>query len=249
MKFRKWYLVAALLFVALTYQTFVFSVPLGIIDVRILTKLVKEDSFFEVIGAVALFASAVLWGIAWLRSRQSGNRPSHTIVKRLSYVALALLFFFGAGEEISWGQRIFGIATPEAIQTINAADEVNIHNMDVLGVNMFSLTRRAFNAFWFAFIILVPVACALSQSVSKRLKQVMPVFPPWMGIPFLLNYALLRGILFWTAQLGQQAFDTAPSEISESNFAVLFLAAALYIHLVELKTRERSTVGETLQSV
>jgi hypothetical protein len=32
-------------------------------------------------------------------------------------------------EEISWGQRIFGFATPEAVKNINSQKELNIHNI------------------------------------------------------------------------------------------------------------------------
>jgi hypothetical protein len=249
MEIRKWYLVITPLGVLLTHLLFVFSVILGAIDTYILIMVADEDTFFEDVGALALFATGLLWGIAWLRSRQPGNRATHTVVKRLSYVALALVFLFGAGEEISWGQRILGIATPESIQEVNVADEINIHNIDVLGISMFSLTRRAFNVFWLAFVVFVPVVCALSQPVSKRLKLVMPVFPPWIGIPFLLNYALLRGILFWTAQLGRQSFDTALSEISETNIAVLFLVLALYTNIVELNSRADAAMEKNPQSV
>jgi hypothetical protein len=234
---------AGILFgVLLTHLLFVFSVILGVIDTYILIMVAEEDTFFENVGALALFATGLLWGIAWLRSGRPGNRATHTVIKRLSYVALALVFLFGAGEEISWGQRILGIATPEAIQEINVADEINIHNVSVLGISMFSLTRRVFNVFWFVFVVFVPVVCAISESVSVKLKRLIPVFPPWIGIPFLLNYVLLRGSLFWTAQLGRQSFDTALSEISETNIAVLFLAAVLYIHLVELRARPREVV-------
>ena len=34
------------------------------------------------------------------------------------------------GEEISWGQRIFNIATPETISQMNVQDETNIHNLE-----------------------------------------------------------------------------------------------------------------------
>lgn len=47
-------------------------------------------------------------------------------------IAWALLMFLACGEEISWGQRIFGIATPELMSQINAQDETNLHNIRVV---------------------------------------------------------------------------------------------------------------------
>jgi hypothetical protein len=47
-----------------------------------------------------------------------------------AYIAgLALFFFVCAGEELSWGQRIFGFKTPEAVKEENEQDEFNLHNI------------------------------------------------------------------------------------------------------------------------
>jgi hypothetical protein len=36
---------------------------------------------------------------------------------------------FGAGEEISWGQRVFDIETPQSLMARNAQKEMNLHNL------------------------------------------------------------------------------------------------------------------------
>ncbi len=41
---------------------------------------------------------------------------------------LTLFCLFGAGEEISWGQRIFGLETPEYFSERNAQGEIGFHN-------------------------------------------------------------------------------------------------------------------------
>ena len=46
-------------------------------------------------------------------------------------LALAAIFFLGAGEEISWGQRILGIESPEFFQEHSHQNETNIHNLMV----------------------------------------------------------------------------------------------------------------------
>ncbi|WP_372920701.1 hypothetical protein [Roseovarius sp.] len=49
-----------------------------------------------------------------------------------AFLALyALAFLFGAGEEISWGQRIFGWQTTEFFMEHNRQLETNIHNIAV----------------------------------------------------------------------------------------------------------------------
>ena len=45
------------------------------------------------------------------------------------HLLLAVLFLFGALEEVSWGQRLFGWSTPETLTSINEQDETTIHNI------------------------------------------------------------------------------------------------------------------------
>ncbi|HWB56161.1 MAG TPA: hypothetical protein VG479_04405 [Gaiellaceae bacterium] len=47
----------------------------------------------------------------------------------LAYVLFGLLCFFIAGEEIAWGQRLFGFGTPERLEEINRQEEVTVHNI------------------------------------------------------------------------------------------------------------------------
>src|SRR5690606_8892153 len=42
---------------------------------------------------------------------------------------VALVCLFGAGEEISWGQRVFDIETPQSLMERNAQQEMNLHNL------------------------------------------------------------------------------------------------------------------------
>ena len=44
--------------------------------------------------------------------------------------------FFGAGEEISWGQRIFHIESSKFFNENNSQKETNLHNMIVDGVKL-----------------------------------------------------------------------------------------------------------------
>lgn len=46
------------------------------------------------------------------------------------YLLIALILFIISMEEISWGQRIFGFGTPEALQERNVQGELTLHNID-----------------------------------------------------------------------------------------------------------------------
>lgn len=86
----------------------------------------REDGFVEYGTAIFLFvASMVLLSNARsLKSRGMGLAFGCTLF-------YALLFFFAAGEEISWGQRIFGWETGETFKEINKQEETNLHNLIV----------------------------------------------------------------------------------------------------------------------
>ena len=74
----------------------------------------------------------------------------------LTWSALAILFFFTAGEEISWGQRIFSVESGEFFLRYNKQEETNLHNLVVGGqdLNMIIFSRLIIFALLFYFVIL-----------------------------------------------------------------------------------------------
>lgn len=52
------------------------------------------------------------------------------------YYGAAAVFFFGFGEEISWGQRILGFSVPKNLENINSQSELTFHNIHLNGVNL-----------------------------------------------------------------------------------------------------------------
>ena len=71
------------------------------------------------------FLGAALAGVRIVR------KHSARMDRRVLCILLGLSVFYlvCAGEEISWGQRVFGFATPEAIIERNQQQEFNIHNL------------------------------------------------------------------------------------------------------------------------
>ena len=52
-----------------------------------------------------------------------------SIFRRCVYILGGMAMVFAAGEEISWGQRIFGFATPDLLMTLNEQKEFTVHNI------------------------------------------------------------------------------------------------------------------------
>lgn len=70
----------------------------------------------------------------------------------------ALLFFMGTGEEISWGQRIFGWQSGEFFMENNKQLETNLHNLKVGDTN---LARTVFGSGLTTVILLYLVGLPL----------------------------------------------------------------------------------------
>ena len=92
-------------------------------DAPLYRALTWEDSVVENLTAVWLGLAGLVLFFTAGRQRSLGRRGV--------YVLGGLALVLGAGEEISWGQRLFGFATPGFLQAVNYQDEFNVHNIGV----------------------------------------------------------------------------------------------------------------------
>ena len=86
--------------------------------------VIREDGPVEDAQFV-FFALASLYGVFVGIKRL---RAGHTW-QGLLFLTFAVGMFFIAGEEIAWGQRLFGIATPEELEEVNKQGEITVHNI------------------------------------------------------------------------------------------------------------------------
>ncbi|MFN0009266.1 MAG: hypothetical protein ACKVXR_15285 [Planctomycetota bacterium] len=84
----------------------------------------REDGLIEW-ATVAAFGLTLALHIKILVT----TRSSAKLVEKLTRGAIALFCFFVAGEEISWGQRLFGFRPPEIFLERNFQQELNLHNV------------------------------------------------------------------------------------------------------------------------
>lgn len=94
-------------------------------------KMVAEDGVFETITALVLLLISVLFLVRLIKT--GGTKNKYWIALNILIVLGA---FFGFGEEISWGQRIFSIESGEFFANQNLQAETNLHNLEVGGVNL-----------------------------------------------------------------------------------------------------------------
>jgi hypothetical protein len=84
-----------------------------------------EDRFAE---NLQVFLWLLAFGLGFLvvkRHWQAGR-----YVMALLYLCLNAGIFVIIGEEVSWGQRMLGLETPETLKTVNRQREINIHSLE-----------------------------------------------------------------------------------------------------------------------
>ena len=95
-----------------------------LIDPRLFAALTQEDSWVEYLTAALFMLTSVLLFFTAAAER--------SLWRRGVYVLGGIVMVFAAGEEISWGQRILGFATPDLLIGMNRQDEFNVHNIIIL---------------------------------------------------------------------------------------------------------------------
>jgi multisubunit Na+/H+ antiporter MnhG subunit len=86
--------------------------------------LTAEDSVMEWLQFVLIFASSLIFARLSLHLYQT-----HQVRNAFLCLVFALGTFFVAGEEIAWGQHIFGWSTPGALEAVNVQQETTLHNI------------------------------------------------------------------------------------------------------------------------
>lgn len=95
---------------------------------NIFFKLIQEDGYYEYLQFFLYLFSSILSTKIFLKYKEKSKSKIHIFF----FLLLSLGLFFVAGEEISWGQRIFNIQTPPNYAAINTQKEITIHNLNYM---------------------------------------------------------------------------------------------------------------------
>ncbi|MGI9288970.1 MAG: hypothetical protein ACR2P1_26590 [Pseudomonadales bacterium] len=207
-----------------------------------------EDKFFEWFSAVAWFAAAVLFGMAL---QAVIRRPG--LVHPVWYFGLLAITFIAAGEEISWGQRLFDYETPAVIANSNLQGEMNLHNLELFdvrtsvdgdhktGIQRWLTFGRMGSLIWIGFLVILPLATKFIPPMARFFGWARVPVPPiqlaYFGIvgymSFLVIDALNGPVLDGDEQSIKFAIKFAINEYKETLVAALFLCAAIYLFMRE----------------
>lgn len=201
-------------------------------------KLSLEDGIIEYLSGLFFFMAAMVSFYHFYNFKSDKDKYLFRTGRNYLILLLGLFFLFCAGEEISWGQRIFGIETPEFMEVENAQKEFNFHNLYMFqgtdkdmnlksGLDYWFTGHKIFAYFWITFCLLIPLASVLSLRFSGFLNRILfPVMPLWLGGLFLVNHVVSKVC----EGMNLFSWPTPIVETKETIFAFLFLVSTIYIY-------------------
>ncbi len=221
--------------------------------------LTHEDHLYENIQAAGFLLASILFFILYLRD-QSGNDFMVTKTrKNVFLLALALMFFFGFGEEISWGQRIFRWQTPAQLKEMNVQGETTIHNLKLFDARGAQKSfwddvlnyGRVYAVFCSTFCFAIPLLDRSSRFLSKLIRRLnIPLVPLWLGVWFPLNSVTYKFLELYCPN----SLRRTPSEVKETVFAILFAGVSIWFltenrnHIESIGAREKQIPIRAAQS-
>lgn len=148
---------------------------------------VREDGLIEWLTALGLLFGA---SICFYRVRILRHFRKWPFL--LCTLFLGLLFLFGLGEEISWGQRIFGIKSSNFFLTHNSQGEMNLHNLVIEGVKINKLIFGTLLGILIGiYFLILPLLYRKVESI-KRLVDTLAL--PLPKIAHIIAYLILAGL-------------------------------------------------------
>ena len=134
--------------------------------------LTREDSWVENLTAVWFLLAGLLLFVTALVER--------SFFRRCVYILGGLAMVFAAGEEISWGQRLFGFATPDFLMPLNEQKEFTVHN----------IANKSFDIIWLNGTLLLCMATSAAFFCRKdRLFGIpLPSILLMLGFLIVLSY-------------------------------------------------------------
>lgn len=183
-------------------KTIIFFLPLAIIALLLSIRfahpnihqiVIKEDSIVEYLTVFSSLAVSY-FGAVILFKRQKIKKDKYLPFFLKTFCVIAIIFgIFIAGEEISWGQRIFDIETPDTLKEINNQNETTIHNVEgtVDIFRFFTLVAGIHGAGSWILIVLLRKTKILPDKLINTFNLWVPPFYTtlWFWLtPYIFKY-------------------------------------------------------------
>lgn len=183
-------------------------------DIPRFEQYIQEDGIVEWITVAGLLAGSI---VCFSRFIKLFFKRSKWFL--LITFGLGLFLFFSSGEEISWGQRILDLQSPEYFQKNNSQQETNLHNLVVGGVKINKLIFSLMLIMGLViYLTIVPVLYHKNNTIRKSLDA--------SGIPVPRLYHVIGFLLVFV--LTSLLHHGKKAELLECVGALLFFLIILY---------------------
>jgi hypothetical protein len=220
------------LVIVITLINIALYIPLFTLDYQKIINLTTEDHIYENLQAIFFLLSAGIMLYLYIKLTTSGN---------IFFLLLFLFFIICFGEEVSWGQRIFNIRTPEILEKFNLQKETNIHNLWIFQgyskntnknpgfLAWIMSSSRIFALFWILYCVIIPILNYLSSGIRRIIYKIkMPIIPVWISLLFVLNHFISKiAENMWLISAKQPVW-----EVKETCFALLYLITSISLYYV-----------------
>lgn len=140
--------------------------------------LLAEDGPFESLGAVCCLLAGLTFLYAYFGRPQANNFGFFSTRRNLFYLLASGLLLLMFLEEISWGQRLLGLRTPDWLAKHNRVDELNLHNLTLFqpdrSVNYLQVGWLAVTLGYLGLFPLLVTFIAPLRSVVRQLALPVP---------------------------------------------------------------------------
>ena len=256
MDINKRFFIICLIWLVASYSIIFYCTLQNIIDLTI------EDGFYENLTAIFFAFASIMFVYMYIRFREKNDLGIITLNRNIFYLLLAIFFFMGMGEEISWGQRIFHFK-PDGIFKSNLQHEVTIHNLAALNMQeldknhhlvdkkgiakLFTITSM-FHMFVVSYTMLLPLFC-MNKNVRKLVRRInIPYTSVLFGVLFAFNYLFKHLTFYIRPELRDLNYM---DEIKECNEALLFfvMSVSVFIYTKNKKAGGRNIVHREMGSM
>jgi hypothetical protein len=197
------------------------AIILSLLSIRLTQQnlsefIIQEDGPVEYSTVLASLAISLFGGLilSKIKARKTNSQYKNFLVVAFCLVAVVFGIFI-AGEEISWGQRIFNIQTPEKLKEINNQDETTIHNIEQ-NTDIFRY-----------FTLFAGVHGAISWLIIHGLKktQLIPKkiinsFQLWVPPSYTVTWFVLTPYIFFYGYGGLTRFSENVELLLMSGYAI-----------------------------
>lgn len=199
---------------ALPFIVFYFAFLTSLFPFDVFLELVKEDRLVEYGQFCVLLSGTVISLFISLRFKKIKQQQWFWF-----FAVCSALFFFIAGDEISWGQRIIGLEVNETVKQINRQSEITVHNLYAVewlvvygyfGLSLFGLASKVVSS-------RLPHVSKLAQFTPSgelfgyfllplifyagQITVLGGIWHPWAEVAELFLYS---GIVLWILLMGRE---------------------------------------------